>query len=186
MLPIVIVAVLGAVITAIILTFNKLIRNNNRTKNALSDVDVQLKRRYDLVPNLVEVVKGYQQHEASVLEEVTLARTAAIGVQRGTIAERAVAETALSGALKSFFMVAENYPDLKASENFKQLQMQLVTLEDDIQSARRYYNACVREMNTATQVFPSSIVALAFGFKEGEFFGADEKEKANVNVSFAR
>jgi LemA protein len=182
----VILAVGTSLVVWVIFTFNTLIRNNNRTKNALSDVDVQLKRRYDLVPNLVEVVKGYQQHEASVLEEVTLARTAAIGVQRGTIAERAVAETALSGALKSFFMVAESYPDLKASENFKQLQMQLVTLEDDIQSARRYYNACVREMNTTTQIFPSSIVASIFGFKEGEFFGAQDNEKGVVNVSFSK
>lgn len=176
----------GVMIGWVILTFNTFVRHGNRVKNALSDVDVQLKRRYDLVPNLVEVVKGHQQHEGSVLEEVTKARTAAIAVERGGIAERAVAETALSGALKSFFAVAENYPDLKASENFKQLQMQLVTLEDDIQSARRYYNASVREYNTAMQVFPASLVASVLSYKPAEFFGADDKEKAPVAVTFQK
>lgn len=166
--------------------FNGLVSNNNRAKNALSDIDVQLKRRYDLVPNLVETVKGYQQHEATVLEEVTKARMAAISVERGGVAARAVAETALSGALKSFFAVAEAYPELKASENFKQLQAQLVTLEDDIQSARRYYNATVREMNNAVQVFPSNLIAPMLGFTRLEFFGADEKEKEVVNVSFEK
>ncbi len=178
------IAVGISLIVWVIFTFNILIRNNNRTKNALSDIDVQLKRRYDLVTNLVETVKGYQQHEASVLEEVTLARTAAIGVQRDGVAARAAAEMALSQALTGFFALAEAYPDLKASENFKLLQQQLVALEDDIQSARKYYNASVREMNNAIQVFPASLIASAFGFKSSEFFGAPEHEKQSVVISF--
>jgi len=170
----------------IVLIFNKLVSYRNRTKNALSDIDVQLKRRYDLVPNLVETVKGYKAHESSVLEEVTKARSNAMSVGSNGIAARAMAETALSGALKSLFAVAEGYPDLKASENFKQLQEQLATLENDIQSARRYYNATVREMNNAVQVFPSNVIAPLLGFKTGEFFGAEEKEKENVAVSFGK
>jgi len=185
-MPLLILLIVVGVIGGVIYVYNGLVSNRNRVSNALSDIDVQLKRRYDLVPNLVETVKGYQQHESTVLEEVTLARTAAISVQRDGVAARAVAETALSGALKSFFMVAESYPDLKASENFKQLQSQLVILEDDIQSARRYYNATVREMNNAVQVFPSNLIAPMLGFNKLEFFGAEENEKAAVNVSFSK
>jgi len=179
-LPIIAVLVLGWVA----LTFNTLTRYRNRTENALSDIDVQLKRRYDLVPNLVETVKGYREHEAGVLEDVTRARSAAMNVSNGAVALRGQAETALSGALKSLFAVAENYPDLKASGNFQQLQTQLAALEDDIQSARRYYNAAVREMNNAVQVFPRNIIAPLLGFKKMDFFGAAENEREAVNVSF--
>jgi LemA protein len=167
----------------IIVVFNSLIRKKNRVINAWSDIDVQLKRRYDLVPNLVEIVKGYKLYEASVLENVTKARVGAMS-QNGSVASKAQAENMLSAALKSLFAVVENYPQLKASENFKELQNQLSSLENDIQSARRYYNAAVRELNNAVQVFPASIVAKFFGFKQAEFFGTDESEKEAVKVSF--
>jgi len=166
----------------IVAVFNSLVRKRNRVKNAWSDIEVQLKRRYDLVPNLVETVKGYKEYEASVLENVTKARTSAMS--QSSVASRAQAEDMLSAALKSLFAVAENYPQLKASENFQKLQDQLSSLENDIQSARRYYNAAVRELNNAIQVFPASIVARIFGFKQAEFFGVDESEKEAVKVSF--
>ncbi len=168
----------------VVAVFNSLIVKKNRVKNAWADVDVQLKRRYDLVPNLVETVKGYKNYEASVLETVTQTRTSAINAQAGGVAARAQAENAFSGALKSLFAVAENYPDLKASENFQKLQDELTSLEDDIQSARRYYNAAAREMNNAVQVFPADIVAGIFSFKQSEFFGAEESETQPVKVSF--
>lgn len=166
-----------------VVVFNGLISKRNRVKNAWSDIDVQLKRRYDLVPNLVETVKGYKNYEASVLENVTKARTSAMNLSGGSTG-RAEAENALSGALKTLFAVAENYPDLKASTNFGQLQSELSNLENEIQGARRYYNASVREFNTATETFPSNIFAGIFGFKASDFFGADESERANVKVSF--
>ena len=166
----------------IVAVFNSLVRKRNRVKNAWSDIEVQLKRRYDLVPNLVETVKGYKEYEASVLENVTKARTSAMS--QTSVASRAQAEDMLSAALKSLFAVAENYPQLKASENFQKLQDQLSSLENDIQSARRYYNAAVRELNNAVQVFPASIVAGVLGFKQAEFFGADESERSAVEVSF--
>jgi len=166
----------------IVAVFNSLVKKRNRVKNAWSDIEVQLKRRYDLVPNLVETVKGYKEYEASVLENVTKARTSAMS--QTSVASRAQAEDMLSAALKSLFAVAENYPQLKASENFQKLQDQLSSLENDIQSARRYYNAAVRELNNAIQVFPASIVARIFGFKQAEFFGVDESEKEAVKVSF--
>ena len=163
--------------------FNGLIQGKNRVGNAWSDIDVQLKRRYDLIPNLVETVKGYKNFEASVLENVTKARASAMNAQ-GSTEGRAQAENMLSGALKSLFAVVENYPDLKASENFRQLQEQLAGLENDIQSARRYYNAAVREFNTAIEVFPANLVANSLGFKKSDFFGAEEEERQNVKVAF--
>jgi LemA protein len=165
-----------------IAVFNSLVGKRNRVRNAWADIDVQLKRRYDLVPNLVETVKGYKGYEASVLENVTKARTNAMN-QSGA-AGKAEAENTLSGALKSLFAVAENYPELRASENLRKLQEELSSLESDIQSARRYYNAAVRELNNAVQVFPASLVAGILGFKQSEFFGADENEKVAVKVSF--
>jgi len=163
--------------------FNSLIEKRNRVRNAWSDIDVQLKRRYDLIPNLVETVKGYKGYEASVLENVTKARVSAMN-QGNNIANRAQAENMLSDALKSLFAVAENYPQLRASENFQKLQDELSSLENDIQSARRYYNAAVRELNNAVQIFPDSIVAKIFGFKQSEFFDTDKSEKDVVKVSF--
>jgi LemA protein len=176
------VGVVIVLIVGVIIIFNSLIRKRNRVKNAWSDIEVQLKRRYDLIPNLIEVVKGYKEYEASVLENVVKARTNAIN--QNSLSEKAKAENILSEALKSLFAVAENYPQLKASGNFQELQNQLSALENDIQSARRYYNAAVRELNNAVQVFPSNIVAKIFGFKQGEFFGAEESEKEVVKVSF--
>ncbi len=164
--------------------FNSLVIKKNRVSNAWSDIDVQLKRRYDLVPNLVETVKGYKNHEASVLENVTKARTSAMNAGGGSLAQKAEAENMLSGALKTLFAVTENYPDLKASESFQKLQDSLSSLEDEIQSARRYYNAAVREFNNAIQVFPANMIAGQLGFKPAEFFGAAEEEKATPKVSF--
>jgi LemA protein len=187
MLPIFIVAaVLGFLGGFLMTLFNKLTHFNNRAKNALSDIDVQLKRRYDLVPNLVETVKGYAKHEEGVFSEVTNARTQAMGASQTNVGERVRAESALSGALKTLLAVAEGYPELKASENFKQLQAELATLENDISSARRYYNAAVREMNNAVQVFPANMFAGLFSFRPLSFFGAEEGERNPVEVSFEK
>jgi LemA protein len=180
----IIIAIAVVLLFWVVGVFNSLIQKRNTAKNAFSDIDVQLKRRYDLIPNLVETVKGYKDYEASVLENVTKARTSAMSAQEGGTAGRAQAENMLSSALKNLFAVAENYPQLRASENFQKLQSELSSLENDIQSARRYYNAAVRELNNAIQVFPANMVAGIFGFKQSEFFGADEAEKANVKVSF--
>ncbi len=160
--------------------FNGLVGKRNTLKNAWSDIDVQLKRRYDLIPNLVEAVKGYMTHEKGVLESVTQARSAALSAT--TPDSKGKAENMLSGALKSLFAVSEQYPDLKASANFQQLQDQLSSLENDIQSARRYYNAAVREYTNATQTFPSVLFAHMFGFGPEQFFQAEEGERKNVSV----
>ncbi len=177
----IIIAIVVIVVVWVVAIFNALIQKRNRVKNAWSDIDVQLKRRYDLVPNLVETVKGYAEHESSVLESVTKARAEAMNVQGPA---KAGAENMLTGAIKSLFAVAESYPQLRASENFQQLQSQLSTLENDIQGARRYYNAAVRELNNAVQVFPANVIAGMFGFKQEQFFGAAEGERDNVKVAF--
>ena len=182
---IVILAIIAILIIWVIVLYNGLVRERNVVGNAFSDINVQLKKRYDLIPNLVETVKGYKNHEASVLEAVTQARSNAMNAQTNmNIPNRVNAENALTGALKSLFAVAESYPDLKASANFQNLQENLTAIENDIQSARRYYNAAVREYNTAIQVFPSNLVANTFHFTPSEFFGIDANETANVNVSF--
>ncbi len=180
----IVIGIGAALLIWAVAVFNSLIVKRNRVKNAWSDIDVQLKRRYDLIPNLVETVKGYKEYEASVLENVTKARVSAMNLQSGGAAGRAQVENMLSNALKSLFAVAENYPQLKASENFQKLQDQLSSVENDIQSARRYYNATVRELNNAVQVFPANIVAPMLGFKQSEFFCADESERGAVRVSF--
>lgn len=163
--------------------YNGLIRLRNRTDEAWSDIDVQLKRRYDLIPNLVETVKGYAAHEKEVFERVTQARTQAMGAQ--TPAAHAQAENMLTGALKSLFAVAENYPELRASENFAKLQDELSDTENKIQASRRFYNGNVRDFNTALQVFPTNIVANMLGFKSREFFEIEEpKEREAVAVKF--
>jgi LemA protein len=167
-----------------VVVFNSLVAKRNRVKNAWSDIDVQLKRRYDLVPNLVETVRGYKDYEASVLEKVTQARTSVLQAQKESVASRAEAENMLSSALKTLFAVSENYPQLRASENFQKLQQELANLENDIQSARRYYNAAVREFNIAVQVFPANLIAGLLGFQQAEFFGAAEAEREPVKVSF--
>jgi len=165
-----------------ILTYNALVKLRVRVDNAWSDTDVQLKRRHDLVPNLVETVKGYASHEKGTLEAVIAARAQAMAAQ-GPEA-RAQAENMLTGALKSLFALSEAYPQLRASENFSSLQAQLASLEEAIQNARRYYNAVVRDLNTRIQQFPSNIVARAGGFREREFFEIEEGERAVPRVSF--
>ncbi len=166
-----------------IFAFNCLISLKNRVKEAWADIEVQLKRRYDLIPNLMETVKGYAGHERNVLENVTRARVMAMGVK--TAKERGKAENMLSSALKSLFAVAENYPQLRASENFQKLQDELTDTEDKIQAARRFYNGNVMHLNTAIEIFPSNIIAGIFNFKQAEFFELGEAEaKEPVKVKF--
>jgi len=182
---IVIIVVVAVLILAIIGIYNALIRFRNRTKEAWSDIDVQLKRRYDLIPNLVETVKSYAAHEKEVFQKVTEARTAAMNAeQAGDPKQMEQTENMLSGALKSLFAVAENYPALKASANFAKLQDELSDTENKIQAARRFYNTNVRDFNTKCETFPNNIFASMFGFKKFDFFEADEGEKENVAVKF--
>ncbi len=162
--------------------YNSLVKLKVAAEGAWSDVDVQLKRRYDLIPNLVETVKGYAAHERGTLEAVIEARSKA--QQAVTPAEKAQAEGALAGTLKSLFALAEAYPQLRASENFTQLQGTLEGIEGDVQNARRYYNAVVRDLNTKIAQFPTNLVALTFGFKPREFFEMPAEERAGPKVSF--
>jgi LemA protein len=175
--------VVALIVLWLIGSFNGLIRTRNQAQEAASDIDVQLKRRYDLIPNLVEAVKGYMTHEASVFEKVTQARSQAMQATDGA---KAAAEDNLSGALKSLFAVAENYPQLKANENFMSLQNELTDTEDKIQASRRFYNGMVRDLNTKIQAFPSNIIASTFGFKKMDFFGGDmtDAERQPVQVKF--
>lgn len=167
-----------------VFAYNRFIAMRNRVREAWSDIDVQLKRRYDLIPNLVETVKGYAAHERELFEKVTQARAAAMGAR--TVGEHAKAENMLSETLKSLFAVSENYPDLKASQNFLELQRELRDTEDKIQAARRFYNTNVRDMNTAIDSFPSNIVARIFRFGHEEFFDLEEtpEEREPVSVKF--
>jgi len=162
--------------------YNGLITLKNRTQEAWSDIDVQLKRRYDLIPNLVETVKGYAKHEKAVFEKVTELRTEAMGAK--TMKDRADKENQLSDTLKSLFAVSENYPELKASDNFRQLQGELTDTEDKISAARRFYNGNVRDFNTKLQVFPSNMIAGSLHFTSFELFAAADGEKEPVKVSF--
>ena len=163
--------------------YNSLVRLKNRAEEALSDIDVQTKRRYDLIPNLIESVKGYMAHESGVFEKVTEARTRAMNAGSGK--EKLAAENMLTGALKTLFAVSENYPQLRANENFLHLQQELTDTEDKIQAARRFYNGNVRDMNTAIQVFPTNLIASMFGFGALEFFEVDsEVERKPVKVQF--
>ena len=163
--------------------YNSLIKLRNRTDEAWSDIDVQLKRRYNLIPNLVESVKGYAKHERELFEKVTKARTAAMGAQEP--GDKAQAENMLTGALKSLFAVAENYPDLKANQNFLELQRELSDTENKIQAARRFYNGNVRDFNIKIQTFPNNLVAGMLSFKKRDFFELEtEEEKESVKVEF--
>lgn len=167
-------------------TYNGLVKLKIRVDEAWSDITVQLKRRVDLIPNLVSTVKGYAAHETGVFEKVTEARSA---IQNANgVKEAAAGENMLEGALKSLFAVAEAYPDLKANQNFAQLQQELVDTEDKIQAARRFYNGGVRDLNTKIQMFPNNIFAGMLGFKEREFFELNDAEQATVeqpvNVQF--
>ncbi len=174
---------LGVVVLWVIFIFNALVRLKNRVSEAWSDIDVQLKRRYDLIPNLMETVKGYMQHEEGVLTKVTEARNMAMNAS-GTEA-KGKAENMLSETLKSLFAVAESYPDLKASQNFLQLQDEISDTENKIQASRRFYNGNVRDFNTKIQVFPNNMIANTLGFKALEFFEVEnEKERENVQVKF--
>ena len=182
----ILLGVVVVIIVAIVLMYNSLIRLKNRVEEAWSDIDVQLKRRYDLIPNLVETVKGYAGHERETLEKVTAARTAAMAAAgQGDAKAQAVAENMLSGTLKSLFALSESYPDLKANQNFLELQRDLTDTEDKIQAARRFYNGNVRDFNTKLQIFPTNIIGNMLGFKAREFFEIeDAKEKEPVKVQF--
>ena len=159
-----------------IVSYNRLITMVNRAKEAWADIDVQLKRRYDLIPNLVSTVKGYATHESTAFEKVTQARAAAMGA--GSLADKGQAETTLAGALNSVFAIAEAYPELKANQNFLSLQNDLKDTEDKIQAARRFYNGNVRDLNTTIQIFPGNIIAGVFRFAAMEFFQLDASETA--------
>src|SRR5271169_847725 len=178
-----IIAIIAVLVIWLVAAFNGLIRLRTQAQEAWSDIDVQLKRRYDLIPNLVSTVQGYAAHEKTVFEDVTKARSQAM---QATGADKAGAENQLSGALKSLFAVAENYPDLKANQNFLSLQNELTDTEDKIQAARRFYNGMVRDFNTKLQVFPTNMFANAFGFTKMDFFGNDltDVEKQPVAVRF--
>ena len=181
----IIIAVAAALGLYAIVVFNRLVRLRQMVNEAWSGIDVQLKRRSDLVPNLVEAVKGYAAHERGVLTEVTELRGAARAVPQDDVAARAKAEGALSAGLGKLFAVAESYPDLKASGNFLELQKELSALEDDLQMARRYYNGAVRNLNVRVQSFPSSLIAHACGFSARDFFElADAGERNAPQVAF--
>jgi len=179
----VILGVVTVVVLWFIFAYNRFVVYGARVKEAWSDIDVQLKRRYDLIPNLVETVKGYMAHESNVFEKVTEARTQAMGAQSKD--EKLGAENALSGTLKTLFAVSENYPDLKANTNFLDLQRELADTENKIQAARRFYNGNVLEYNTRIDTFPTNLIAGVFGFKKEEFFGLEsEAERKPVAVKF--
>lgn len=178
-MPWIIIGVVAAVIViAIIFIYNGLVRANVRVDEAWSDIKVQLKRRADLIPNLVETVKGYAKQEKEVFENVTKARSAILGAQG--VQETAEADNMFTGAMKSLFAVAEAYPQLKSNENFAQLQAELTDTEDKIQAARRFYNGSARDLNIKVQTFPTNIFAGMLGFKKREFFELDEAEAAKV------
>jgi LemA protein len=172
----ILIAVIAVILFWFVASYNGFISLINRAKEAWSDIEVQLKRRYDLIPNLVNTVKGYATHESSAFEKVTQARAAAIGA--GNIHDKGQAENMLSGALKSLFAVAEAYPDLKANTNFLELQRELSDTENKIQAARRFYNGNVRDLNTKVESVPSNIVANIFKFQKMEFFELEAGEEA--------
>ena len=176
----IVIAVAAAVVVYAIVVFNRLVRTRQMANEAWSGIDVQLKRRSDLVPNLVETVKGYAAHERGVLDEVTQLRGAARAVPQGDVAARAQAEGALSGAIGKLFALSENYPDLKASANFLGLQQQLSDLENELQMARRYYNGAARNQNVLVQSFPSNLIAGLFGFAPRDFFELDDAGARNA------
>ncbi len=179
----IIIALIVLIFLWLVLAYNGLVRSRTQAQEGFSDINVQLKRRYDLIPNLVETVKGYAAHESGVLEAVTKARTTAMQAEGDA---KPQAENALSGTLKSLFAVAENYPDLKANQNFLSLQNELTDTEDKIQAARRFYNGMVRDLNIKIDTFPTSLFASSFGFSKMDFFGGDltDVEKAPVQVKF--
>lgn len=180
----IILVVLAVLVVAVIAIYNSLVRANVRTDEAWSDITVQLKRRLDLIPNLVETVKGYASHEKEVFENVTAARANALNAQG--VVDTAKAENQFEQALKSLFAVSENYPQLRATENFQQLQAELVDTEDKIQAARRFYNGSARDLNIKVKTFPTNLFAGMLGFKEREFYETDDLAAAQqpVDVKF--
>lgn len=179
---IIVIALLVIVALVVISIYNGLVGRKNRMQEAWSAIDVFLKKRFDLVPNLVETVKGYATHEKGIMEQITLYRSQAM--KAGSMHERMESEAALGRALGNLLVAVENYPDLKANANFAELQGQLAELENDLSAARRYYNGTVREMNNALEKFPSNVVGGLFGFSKGEFFAADAAEKKVPQVKF--
>lgn len=178
------IVLLALIFLWVVVVYNGLVVLKNQVKNAWSQIDVQLKRRYDLIPNLVETVKGYAAHEAGTLENVIKARQMAVNVNADNVKQKAQAENALTGALKSLFAVAENYPDLKANQNFLQLQEELTSTENKISFARQFYNDSVLEYNNKKEMFPSNIIATIFNFEHRDFFEAEAGEKAAPQVKF--
>jgi LemA protein len=175
----IILGILALIILIAIIYFNKLIRYRNKVRNAWSDIDVQLKRRHNLIPNIVEAVKGYAAYERSLLEDITRSRA-----QTGTtLKEQADAENRLTGAIKGLFSVVENYPELLANQNFMKLQDALIDVEENLQMARRYYNAIVRDNNTAVESFPGNLFAWIFSFKTAEFFEIEDIERQVIKVN---
>ncbi len=191
-ISIIVLVVVVLLVLWLVIAFNGLVRLTNQAKEALADIDVQLKRRYDLIPNLVNTVKGYATHESEAFEKVSAARSAAMqapaiagagaSASTGGLAQKAQAEEALSGTLKSLFAIAEAYPDLKANTNFLDLQRELSDTENKIQAARRFYNGTVRDLNISTESFPSNIVASSFHFSKMEMFGLTEEDAAAKNA----
>ncbi len=181
-LPYILTGIVVLLVLWVLSTYNGLVTLRNRVKEAWSQIDVQLKRRSSLIPNLVEAVKGYTKHEKGVLEEVTKARTALMGAKSPH--EAAAADNMLTGALKSLFAVAEAYPDLKASENFKQLQEELSDTETKVAASRQFYNTNVLDLNNSLETVPSAWVGSIFNFQKEDFFKASEEEKADIKVTF--
>jgi LemA protein len=177
----VVLGLIAILAIAAVLSYNRFVSQKNLIRDAWANIDTELRRRYDLIPNLVETVRGYASHEREVLENVTRARAAATGAT-GSPAEQAAAEGPLVAALRQLFAVVENYPDLKANQNFLALQGELTNTEDRLQTARRFYNANVRDYNRRVQSVPSNIVASMFGFKEEEFFEVDESLRGEAGV----
>lgn len=182
---IVAIAVAAVLIIAVIVMYNSLVRTKIRTEEAWSDITVQLKRRYDLIPNLVNAVKGYAKHEKEVFERVTETRANAINAQNQGVKETAQAENAFEQALKSLFAVSENYPQLRASENFQQLQAELTDTEDKIMASRRFYNGAARDLNIKIDTFPSNLVASLFKFTKRDFFEVDNLATVEKPVDVA-
>ncbi|MEF3255741.1 MAG: LemA family protein [Deferribacterales bacterium] len=181
-ITIIILSLLIVIISIVVLYYNKFVSLRNMIEEAFSSIDIQLKRRYDLIPNLVETVKGYAKHESTTLENVVKLRNLAQSSDNMT--DKIRNENMLTSALRTVFAIAESYPELKANENFLSLQNSLTEIENNIQAARRYYNAVVKEYNTLCETFPSLIIANMFHFSKKEFFTIDDEEKKNIKVSF--
>lgn len=179
---IILLVIAGIIALYLWMTYNGLVTAKIRIQEAISHIDVQLKRRADLIPNIVETVKGYAKHEKELLENVTKARTSLMNA--GSLQEKAAANNMVSDTLKSLFAVAENYPDLKANQNFLHLQEELTDTEDKVAAARQFMNSTVMDYNTKLQVFPSNMIGNMFGFKPQEFFAASEEEKKSISVKF--